>query len=51
VHALEINHNFDAHGGNIPATDAFCREIRARGIRTRRLRTSLPIPRSAQSVT
>jgi glutathione synthase/RimK-type ligase-like ATP-grasp enzyme len=28
VYALEINHNFDAHGGDAPAADAFCREIR-----------------------
>jgi glutathione synthase/RimK-type ligase-like ATP-grasp enzyme len=29
VYALEINHNFDAHGGDAPATDAFIEEIRA----------------------
>jgi len=28
VYALEINHNFDAHGGDAPAADAFLREIR-----------------------
>jgi glutathione synthase/RimK-type ligase-like ATP-grasp enzyme len=28
VYALEINHNFDAHGGDIPAARAFRREIR-----------------------
>jgi glutathione synthase/RimK-type ligase-like ATP-grasp enzyme len=27
VYALEINHNFDAHGGDIPAAHAFRREI------------------------
>jgi glutathione synthase/RimK-type ligase-like ATP-grasp enzyme len=27
VYALEINHNFDAHGGDTPAADAFVREI------------------------
>jgi glutathione synthase/RimK-type ligase-like ATP-grasp enzyme len=27
VYALEINHNFDAHGGDAPAADAFVREI------------------------
>ena len=26
-HALEINHNFDAHGGDEPAVEAFVREI------------------------
>ena len=26
-YALEINHNFDAHGGDIPAADAFLEEI------------------------
>ena len=30
VYALEINHNFDAHGGDEPATAAFCREIEAK---------------------
>jgi glutathione synthase/RimK-type ligase-like ATP-grasp enzyme len=28
VYALEINHNFDAHGGDAPAAAAFEREIR-----------------------
>lgn len=28
--ALEINHNFDAHGGTAPAVEAFRREIEAR---------------------
>lgn len=28
VYALEINHNFDAHGGDAPAARAFRREIR-----------------------
>jgi glutathione synthase/RimK-type ligase-like ATP-grasp enzyme len=28
VYALEINHNFDAHGGDVPAAAAFEREIR-----------------------
>jgi glutathione synthase/RimK-type ligase-like ATP-grasp enzyme len=28
VYALEINHNFDAHGGDSPAAEAFLREIR-----------------------
>jgi glutathione synthase/RimK-type ligase-like ATP-grasp enzyme len=28
VYALEINHNFDAHGGDGPAADAFLQEIR-----------------------
>ena len=27
VYALEINHNFDAHGGDAPAAEAFLREI------------------------
>ncbi len=27
VYALEINHNFDAHGGTEPAAAAFLREI------------------------
>jgi glutathione synthase/RimK-type ligase-like ATP-grasp enzyme len=27
VYALEINHNFDAHGGDAPAADAFLHEI------------------------
>jgi glutathione synthase/RimK-type ligase-like ATP-grasp enzyme len=27
VYALEINHNFDAHGGDAPAAEAFSREI------------------------
>jgi glutathione synthase/RimK-type ligase-like ATP-grasp enzyme len=27
VYALEINHNFDAHGGDAPAADAFVQEI------------------------
>lgn len=27
VYALEINHNFDAHGGDAPAADAFLQEI------------------------
>jgi glutathione synthase/RimK-type ligase-like ATP-grasp enzyme len=27
TYALEINHNFDAHGGDAPAADAFCVEI------------------------
>jgi glutathione synthase/RimK-type ligase-like ATP-grasp enzyme len=30
AYALEINHNFDAHGGDEPAADAFCREIEAK---------------------
>ena len=30
AYALEINHNFDAHGGDEPAVDAFCREIKAK---------------------
>lgn len=30
VYALEINHNFDAHGGDAPAADAFLQEIRSR---------------------
>jgi glutathione synthase/RimK-type ligase-like ATP-grasp enzyme len=29
VYALEINHNFDAHGGDEPAAEAFLDEIRA----------------------
>jgi glutathione synthase/RimK-type ligase-like ATP-grasp enzyme len=27
IYALEINHNFDAHGGDVPAMHAFRREI------------------------
>jgi glutathione synthase/RimK-type ligase-like ATP-grasp enzyme len=27
LYALEINHNFDAHGGDTPAAQAFCQEI------------------------
>ena len=27
VYALEINHNFDAHGGDAPVAEAFLREI------------------------
>ena len=27
IYALEINHNFDAHGGDTPAAEAFCVEI------------------------
>jgi glutathione synthase/RimK-type ligase-like ATP-grasp enzyme len=30
AYALEINHNFDAHGGDEPAADAFCQEIEAK---------------------
>jgi glutathione synthase/RimK-type ligase-like ATP-grasp enzyme len=30
VYALEINHNFDAHGGDAPATAAFLQEIYSR---------------------
>jgi glutathione synthase/RimK-type ligase-like ATP-grasp enzyme len=30
VYALEINHNFDAHGGDAPAAAAFAREMRAK---------------------
>ncbi len=30
AYALEINHNFDAHGGDEPAVGAFCREIEAK---------------------
>ena len=30
VYALEINHNFDAHGGDAPAAEAFLREIHRR---------------------
>jgi glutathione synthase/RimK-type ligase-like ATP-grasp enzyme len=30
AYALEINHNFDAHGGTQPAVDAFLMEIKGR---------------------
>jgi glutathione synthase/RimK-type ligase-like ATP-grasp enzyme len=30
IYALEINHNFDAHGGDAPAAEAFLREIHRR---------------------
>ena len=32
VYALEINHNFDAHGGDGPAAEAFAKEIRHRAL-------------------
>ena len=38
AYALEINHNFDAHGGTEPAVEAFVREIEA--VRARRRSTA-----------
>jgi len=35
AYALEINHNFDAHGGTEPAVEAFVREIEAVRARSR----------------
>jgi glutathione synthase/RimK-type ligase-like ATP-grasp enzyme len=32
VYALEINHNFDAHGGDAPAAEAFAQEIRQKAL-------------------
>ena len=32
VYALEINHNFDAHGGDAPAAEAFAQEIRHKAL-------------------
>ena len=32
VYALEINHNFDAHGGDAPAAEAFALEIRRKAL-------------------
>jgi glutathione synthase/RimK-type ligase-like ATP-grasp enzyme len=32
VYALEINHNFDAHGGDAPAAEAFLAEIRRKAL-------------------
>jgi glutathione synthase/RimK-type ligase-like ATP-grasp enzyme len=34
VYALEINHNFDAHGGDKPAAAAFAAEIRRKALAT-----------------
>ena len=36
VYALEINHNFDAHGGDAPAADAFLQEIHHKAHAARR---------------